>query len=78
MKLNKRLVSWHEGRLKNMRSLLDHEIKHLTSQKERTERLKSECDILNAQILKAKKLKVESFDRTEAKFNKDLCITIQV
>jgi len=78
MKLKKMSVSWHEECLKNMRASLENEIKYLIAQKERTERLKSECDVLNAQILKAKKLKVESFEQKEAKFNKDLCITVQV
>ena len=78
MTLNKMPVSWHEECLKNMKVLLENEIKYFMAQKERTERLKSECDVLDAQILKAKKLKVESFDRNEAKFTKDLCITVQV
>ena len=71
-------LSWHEECLKNMLNSLGNEIKYLKAQEERVSRLKSECDVLNAQILKAKRLKIQSFDSKEAKFTKDLCIVTQV
>ena len=71
-------VSWHENCLKNMTDTYIKEMTYIKNLQDHADRLKSDCEVLTAQIRKAKKLNIESFDKSEAKFTKDLCITVQV
>ncbi len=74
MTLHKMPISWHKKNLKNRKLSLERKLNELKILQKEIDDLRHAYTKLNAQIFKAKKLKLSEFDVNQANMNNQLTI----